>query len=119
MANSNDGYVLTLNGGSSSLKFALYADGTSTRHLRGQFERLGRSGTTFSVSMLGQHDDPQPIDAADHADALAYLFSWLDRTINGAALVAIGHRIVHGGARYRAHTKVDDELIGELRRIID
>ncbi|MEO6178430.1 MAG: acetate/propionate family kinase [Devosia sp.] len=119
MANSNARFVLTLNGGSSSLKFALYADGTSTPHLRGQFERLGRSGTTFSVRMLGQQKDPRPIDAGDHADALSYLFDWLDRTMKDAALVAIGHRIVHGGARYRAHTKVDDELIGELRRIID
>ncbi len=119
MADSNARFVLTLNGGSSSLKFALYVTGTLIPHLRGQFERLGRSGTTFSVRMLGQHEDPQPVDAADHADALSHLFDWLDKTMKDAALVAIGHRIVHGGARYRAHTKVDDELIGELRRIVD
>ena len=44
--------VLVLNAGSSSLKFALYGTGTSTPHLRGQFERLGRSDTTFSVRQL-------------------------------------------------------------------
>jgi acetate kinase len=119
MAESNTQLVLTLNGGSSSLKFALYPVGRSTSLLRGQFDRLGRSGTTFSVRKEGQHQDVRPVRAEDHATALAYLFDWLETTMEEVTLVAIGHRIVHGGPRYRTHGVVDDDLLHELRRIVD
>ena len=101
MAESNTQLVLTLNGGSSSLKFALYPVGTSTSLLRGQFDRLGQSNTTFSVRKEGQHQDVRPVRAEDHATALAHLFDWLETTMEDVTLVAIGHRIVHGGPRYR------------------
>ena len=78
MAESHTQLVLTLNGGSSSLKFALYPVGTSTSLLRGQFDRLGQSGTTFSVRREGQHQDVRPVRAEDHATALAHLFDWLE-----------------------------------------
>ena len=119
MAESDSQLVLTLNGGSSSLKFALYAAGKPVPHLRGQFDRLGRSGTTFKVRMAGRHQDAQPVKADDHAAALAYMFDWLERPMEGGTLVAMGHRIVHGGPRYRIHSVVDDELFDELRRIVD
>lgn len=85
----------------------------------GQFDRLGRSGTTFSVRMAGQPQEAQPVKANDHVTALAHLFDWLETPMKGATLAAIGHRIVHGGPRYRTHTVVDDELVEELRRIGD
>tara|TARA_R110002124_G_scaffold252463_2_gene417785 strand:- start:8663 stop:9859 length:1197 start_codon:yes stop_codon:yes gene_type:complete len=119
MAESNTQLVLTLNGGSSSLKFALYPVGTSTSLLRGQFDRLGQSNTTFSVRKEGQHQDVRPVRAEDHATALAHLFDWLETTMEDVTLVAIGHRIVHGGPRYRTHGVVDDELLHELRRIVN
>lgn len=78
MAESNTQLVLTLNGGSSSLKFALYPVGTSASLLWGQFDRLGQADTTFSVRQEGQHQDAQPVGAEDHATALAYLFDWLE-----------------------------------------
>lgn len=120
MAASNSQLILTLNGGSSSLKFALYATGLSRAPvLRGQFDRLGQSGTTFRVRKEGQHQDARPVRAADHATALAHLFGWLATTMEDFTLVAIGHRIVHGGPSYRTHNVVDDDLLRELRRITD
>ncbi len=119
MAESNTQLVLTLNGGSSSLKFALYPTGPSRPILRGQFDRLGHPGTTFSVRKVGQRQDALPVRVEDHATALAYLFDWLETTMEDVTLVAIGHRIVHGGPRYRTHGVVDDELLHELRRIMD
>lgn len=110
MAESNPQLVLTLNGGSSSLKFALYTAGKSAPDLRGQFDRLGRSGTTFNVRMARQPQEARPVKANDHATALAHLFDWLKTPMKGAKLAAIGHRIVHGGPRYRTHNVVDDEL---------
>ena len=61
--------------------------------------------------MACYHQDPQPVSATGHTEASTYLFDWLDTKMGDATLVVIGHRIVHGGARYRDHGKVDDELI--------
>lgn len=119
MAEGNVRHVLTLNGGSSSLKFALYTAGKSAPDMRGQFDRLGRSGTTFNVRIAGQPREAQPVKADDHAAALAHLFDWLETPMKSATLIAIGHPIVHGGPRYRTHNVVDDELVDELRRIVD
>ncbi|MBU1336384.1 MAG: acetate/propionate family kinase [Alphaproteobacteria bacterium] len=119
MADGNGGFVLTLNGGSSSLKFAFYAAGQAAPDMRGQFDRLGRAGTTFRVRRADARQEELPVEAKDHAGALAYLFDWLDTTMAQAKLVAIGHRIVHGGPRYRSHSVVDDALVEELGRIVD
>lgn len=119
MAEETFRYVLTLNGGSSSLKFAVYRAGVSTPHLRGQFDRLGGSDAKFTVWVAGRHQETEPVGVMNHPDALAYLLDWLDGIMHGLPPAAIGHRIVHGGARYRSHSRVDAELIGELRRIVD
>lgn len=119
MTTSNARFVLTLNGGSSSLKFALYELDGRTRHSVGQFDRLGRSDTTFKVESQDLPPVSQSVVAVGHADALAFLFDFLDRQTGAAALAAIGHRIVHGGPRYRSHQRVDAELIRELERIVD
>lgn len=114
-AKSDDRFALTLNGGSSSLKFALF-DG-ETRHLAGKFDRLGRTGTTFEVEGTNLPRQTEDMSATSHADALDALFEWIDRTLGPQAIAAIGHRIVHGGPRYRVHSKVDDALLGELDSI--
>jgi len=66
--------VLTVNGGSSSVKFALYQpgdlDGSPRRVLGGQVERIGQTGTTLSAKRIdGTSDDARPISAADHEQA--------------------------------------------------
>lgn len=119
MAGSDNQLVLTLNGGSSSLKFALYAADQGTPHLRGQFDRLGRAGTTFRVRWADGRNLDLPVEAKDHVSALSILFDWLDKAATRGRLVATGHRIVHGGPRYRSHSVVDNDLIGELGRIVD
>lgn len=113
-----DRFALTLNGGSSSLKFALFDLDGKTRRLAGKFDRLGRPGATFEVDGTIVPYRTEAGSATSHAQALDALFGWIDRELGSQAIAAIGHRIVHGGPRYRAHSKVDDALLSELESIV-
>lgn len=108
-------YLLALNAGSSSLKFAVYGANTVECVVRGKFGRLGQGDASFKV----EGRPVEPVGVADHAHAVAWLFDWLDREIGPDAIVAIGHRIVHGGPQYRDHCVIDAAFLAELQRIID
>jgi acetate kinase len=112
-----DRFALTLNGGSSSLKFAIFELDGKTRRLGGKFDRLGHSGTTFEVEGTDRPRRTEAVSATGHAEALDILFDWIDRELGPQTIAAVGHRIVHGGPRYRTHSKVDDALLDELERI--
>ncbi|MEX0860465.1 MAG: acetate/propionate family kinase [Cucumibacter sp.] len=111
-------FVLTLNGGSSTLKFALYSlEGAAQRRLRGQFDRLDRPGTGFRFEDASGAAGTQAIGQSGHREAAGYLFDWLDRQVGLTSLAAIGHRVVNGGTRYRQPMLVTDEMLVELRQI--
>jgi acetate kinase len=114
-----DGTILTINGGSSSIKFALFSAGDATaRILSGQIERIGSASSSLSVKDAdGQSSNSRPIDAPDYASAVEHLIDWLRQQPLANSIVAIGHRIVHGGERYRATCLVDAGLITELKRL--
>ena len=107
--------VLTLNGGSSSLKFALYAAVGGRRVLAGKFDRLRSDATSFSVE--GNSGKAERPGKLDHRGAVHYLVDWL--ASHDAPVAAIGHRIVHGGERYRQPRQIDDAMVAELRRLSD
>lgn len=111
--------VLTINAGSSSVRFALY-DSTEPllQRRRGKIERVGLADTTLTVSD-GTNAPPQSraIEANDHSRAASALIDYLDESDVLATIKAVGHRVVYGGPRYSAPTRVDDELLQELRRI--
>jgi xylulose-5-phosphate/fructose-6-phosphate phosphoketolase len=110
--------VLTINGGSSSIKFALFAAGGKLRRLfGGQIERIGEKGTKLVASANeGSTPDVQPIDASDHRQAAAKLVAYLRERLGDSAIVGVGHRVVHGGVHLLAHQLVTPELMAELRR---
>ncbi len=118
-------YLLTLNGGSSSIKFALYSAGESPeRALSGQIERIGLADAflsakgTPSPSPLPQGGEGrQAIAARDHEQAGEHLMNWLDQRVGLKTVAAVGHRVVHGGTRYTEATSVTAELVDELRRL--
>jgi acetate kinase len=110
------GYVLTLNGGSSSIKFALFEPGQPPRrHLHGEIERIGLHDAVFQAK--GTQPERQSINAPDHEHAVAHLIGWLDQQVGLQSIMAAGHRIVHGGPSYTTATAVTDELVNELRRL--
>lgn len=111
--------VLAINGGSSSIKFALYEmDDARQRRLHGKLERIGSRGTTltFDDSAHNQHDS-RVIGDVDHHAAANFLIDWLDQQIGLVSLAAVGHRIVNGGADYDAPQRVTPALLDALRRI--
>ncbi|MDO8705174.1 MAG: acetate/propionate family kinase [Sulfuricaulis sp.] len=111
--------VLAMNGGSSSIKFTLYRMGDSPqRRLHGKVDRIGSRGTTLTFDDLehNQHDS-RIIGDFDHRSAAYFLIDWFDKQIGLASIEAVGHRLVHGGARYNEPQRVTPELLDALRRI--
>jgi acetate kinase len=113
--------ILAINGGSSSLKFALFgAAGPSVRLASGRVERIGLADPSWSVSE-GEGDGrptTRRVDAPDHAAAVGLVIEWLGHAGGLASLAAVGHRVVHGGPRYHQPERVTPDLIEELRRIL-
>jgi len=114
-------HILTLNAGSSSLKFALFSmeGGQEKSLLSGLYERIGQ-GETGGCSI--QSADGETLERnsdaiASHTAALEHLFSWLREQPDSCLPDAIGHRIVHGGPRYTAPELASPTLLEELRRL--
>jgi len=112
-------FILTVNAGSSSLKFALFKSGKEpARVLAGRFERIGlKRGRLIVLDPQTGKRTEAPFDAASHTDCVGRLVETLKSTTRVENLAAVGHRIVHGGPRYTKPQKVDPALIEELRRL--
>ena len=111
--------VLAMNGGSSTIRFALYRMGDSPqRRLHGKVDRIGLRGTTLTFDDLerNQHDS-RIIGDFDHRSAANFVIDWLDKQIGLTLIEAVGHRIVNGGAYYNEPQRVTQELLDALRRI--
>jgi acetate kinase len=111
--------VLTINSGSSSLRFALFEAGKLSRQvLSGRFERIGSPAARLLVTALSSnHDHEYTVVAPDHTACVALLLELLAGQAGLPAISAIGHRIVHGGPNYCAAGRVDAAMVEELRRI--
>lgn len=111
--------LLTVNGGSSSIKCALYEvrDGLH-QTMRVKIERIGLSGTMLSGKGAGPEDVIESyVAAADHRQAIQRLLDWLEKHTDTRRLTAIGHRIVHGGPAFRGPARLTAQVLAELRRL--
>src|SRR2546430_35976 len=110
--------VLTINGGSSSIKFAVYEAGeTPRRRLDGKIDRIGLSGTNLTVhDPAGKARIPRRLAAADHRTAVDSLLDWLEAQPVFASVKAVGPRVVHG-MKHSEPERVTPRLLAELRRI--
>src|SRR2546428_5722153 len=111
--------VLTINSGSSSLRFALFnALESLPQILIGKFDRIGLTGAKLSFTdVLANKNDERMIDAPNHVASVSLLVELLEKKTGVGAVRAIGHRVVHGGPRYREPVRVDGAVLEELRRI--
>jgi acetate kinase len=108
--------VLTVNGGSSSIKFGAYEPGEPPRRVfGGQVERIGQPDATLSAKGGGADVDKQPIAGGDHGEAVGALIGWLRGRIGDRRVAAIGHRVVHGGLGIHDHAVVTPALLDQLR----
>ncbi|MGD0572001.1 MAG: acetate/propionate family kinase [Sedimentisphaerales bacterium] len=111
--------VLTINGGSSSIKFALFETGDPLRRiLEGEIERIGLPEATLRVKGLNQADNfSRLVKAPDHTVAVGALMDWIEERGGRDALTAVGHRVVHGGPKYSEPQRITAEMVEELRQL--
>jgi acetate kinase len=115
-----DSHILTINSGSSSIKFSLYVLGETERlALKGELGRIGVSQGFLQVEdHAGKQLAAQELDLPDHEAALKTLFDWLQGHEVGKDLHAVGHRLVHGGAAHVKPQPVSPALIEDLKLLI-
>jgi acetate kinase len=111
--------LLTINGGSSSIRFALFSTDQEPRRLHsGRIERIGLPGTTLHASGPGGGDpETLSLPTADHAAATAVLLDWLVARLEGGVPVAVGHRVVHGGPEFSAPQAITTAVLAKLRAL--
>ncbi|UER55068.1 acetate kinase [Kineosporiaceae bacterium SCSIO 59966] len=114
------GRVLVLNTGSSSVKYSLLDPGSGHVDASGLAERIGVGGGRLT------HRGPDgeavtDLDLPDHEAALSAVleaFATHGPRLAEAGLVAVGHRVVHGGDRFSAPARVDAELVDVVRSLV-
>jgi acetate kinase len=113
-------HVLVINAGSSSLKYSLVDSASGEAAATGLVERIGEDDSHHvHHGPKGEWDDDQPI--ADHEAALeaaVQAFETQGPALADVDIVAVGHRVVHGGDRFAAPALVDDELIAAVRDLV-
>ncbi|MCU1386271.1 MAG: acetate kinase [Acidobacteria bacterium] len=110
--------VLILNGGSSSIRFAVYESREPLRRLlAGKVDRIGSSGANLTATASPEHSAPRPrrVAAGDHRAAAAVLLQWLEAQPIFSSVRAVGHRVVHGMSRSEP-ALVTAKLLADLRR---
>ena len=115
-----DCHVLTINCGSSSIKFSLYVLGETERLvLEGELARIGLSQGLFQAKDHAGHQlTAQKLDLPDHGAAFKTLSAWLEGHEIGKELHGVGHRLVHGGPAHVKPQLVSSTLIEDLKMLI-
>jgi acetate kinase len=108
--------IIVINAGSSSIKFAIFAADGSSRHpealYRGQISGIG-SEAQFKVQGTSR-----ALPIQDHQEALRVLLDWLDEHANDLRVLAVGHRIVHGGSDYIRPVLIDEAVLADLEALV-
>jgi acetate kinase len=118
-----DDYVLVLNAGSSSLKFCVYHRHETERwrlEARGQIEGIGTSPRLSVKNSQDEKiaDEKLPDTIRDGRNAIDTLGNWLRSKYGDARLLGVGHRVVHGGAKYAKPIVITKEILEDLRGLI-
>ena len=116
--------ILTINAGSSSIKFALYElnGGLADKPtLSGQIDGIGASAKLIAKDPAGKHEIELNLSGeqeAQHQASLDFLLNWIQEHQTGTELVAVGHRVVHGGELFSAPMAVDRDTVAQLEQFI-
>ncbi|HET7294898.1 MAG TPA: acetate/propionate family kinase [Vicinamibacteria bacterium] len=118
-----DDYALVLNAGSSSLKFCVFRrpEAEAWRlEARGQIEGIGTAPRLSAKDGAGAKLVDQALEekVRDGKSALDALAAWLRSRYGGARVLGVGHRVVHGGARFAGPALVTPEVLQELRALV-
>jgi acetate kinase len=118
------GAILVVNAGSSSIKFAAYADAAAGEPEflgKGQVEGIG-SDPYFAArnargEKVGEYDWPRS-SPLSHADAIRYIVEWIESHAGGVRVLAAGHRVVFGGEAHIAPVLINGEIIADIEKLI-
>ena len=91
-------FILTINGGSSSIKFALYRVGKiPIRFLYGKIDKIGFEDSTFTFNNeKGVHQDSLETRKYDYHSSAIFLIDWLEKQVDFSLITGVGHRVVFG-----------------------
>ena len=112
--------ILSVNAGSSSLKFRLYEMPEENLLISGVFERIGIEGSFYTIKYSGEKIKKE-VELKNHKDAFNYLVSELleNKVVTSLEEIkGIGHRAVQGGALYNKAVFADEEVINNLEKYI-
>jgi acetate kinase len=110
--------VLTINGGSSSVRFAVFTAGRPPKRLlRGEFERIGSDDAHLTVEQEGSAPTRIGAAAKEPGAAIGAVLDWLESQPVFTTLAGVGHRIVHG-MLHPEPALISAKLVGELREMI-
>ena len=112
--------ILSVNAGSSSLKFRLYEMPEENLLISGVFERIGIEGSFYTIKYNGEKIKKE-VELKNHKDAFNYLVSELleNKVVTSLEEIkGIGHRAVQGGALYNKAVFADEEVINNLEKYI-
>ncbi len=115
-----DNAILTVNAGSSSIKFALFVAEAGLRRLAiGEMENIGaaphlkiRAGGEIVLERRWPQDE-----ALSHEALFAVILDWVEAHLGEASLIAAGHRIVHGGAVFTSPVRLDSDVLTRLAKL--
>ena len=113
--------VLSVNAGSSTLKFRLFEMPEERVLAKGAFERIGLENGNYSIKMDNQKIE-KSLDMKDHGDAVNTLLKELveQHMIDDLNEIgAVGHRVVHGGSKYAKSVIIDEDVLNEIEAISD
>jgi acetate kinase len=112
-------HIVTVNAGSSSIKFALFeAEGSLRQVLDGAIERIGSPDAALHVKGVSQADAvSRPQAAPNHRAAVNAVLDWIEKRLGSEPPAGIGHRIVHGGPRHSAPALIGNQLLEELHQL--
>ncbi len=118
--------ILTINAGSSSIKFALFADDDvipPKPEMVGQIDGIGAKPHLKAKDKQGRVLDDSDLDLpgapeTQHRAALAFLVRWLQDHEGGWEIIGVGHRVVHGAQDYSQPIRLDDATVSRLKAFI-
>lgn len=111
--------LLSVNAGSSTLKFRLYEMPEEEIIMKGNYERIGLDGSKYSLT-IGDKKESQEVAMHDHKDAVSLLLKHLleHNAISSLdEIEAVGHRVVHGGSKYSQSVLLNEDVVAEIEAI--
>ena len=118
-------YLLVINAGSSSIKFAIYQIDTSltelTANATGQIEGIGNQPNLTINSFEGLLLVNRKLsvnEVHDHTSAITLMLDWLRNYLADGTLLAVGHRVVHGGQLYSTPILINANVLAELETLV-